>query len=319
MLLTTPVCSLMTLFKRSGDMSNLNELSAILDDIAGTEHPITPEEDLDKNESSVNMATLESYTTKVEELYKLHRAKQHIKLLASEKAISKNVALEIFTMLPYDEIARNAESRLTSSASANNLNYLTETVNSLTNEELLTGFNEFTSGVTTLVYTGLGEVKKALVGIKSYKARCDDKVIKLLATPPEVVFLGTKYNLLTVDLFTVATGIDDAKIMYPRYANKLNKTYYALRLKANDPKKNDPKNTLNLHELLTKVDLVATDLGTQFEILSKITEESDMCANPNTLKIAMQTIKNSKPNIEFVLGRKSFLNELLDTILLLDC
>lgn len=148
------------------------------------------------------------------------------KLVEGMDLVDFKFATEVFTMIPL-EIANPNKAKLTSNSSVINKNTLLNTlekVDSTPPSVIIDTLNELRTELPFYI----NKTKELNLVIDEIKVKLIEEINRLNSNVPKVIYQSKVYNLLDSPIREIAFSINDTKISYTKYENKLNKLYIDL-------------------------------------------------------------------------------------------
>ena len=179
------------------------------------------------------------------------------KLVEGMDLVDFKFATEVFTMIPL-EIANPNKAKLTSNSSVINKNTLLNTlekVDSTPPSVIIDTLNELRTELPFYI----NKLKELNLVIDEIKVKLIEEINRLNSNVPKVIYQSKVYNLLDSPIREIAFSINDTKISYTKYENKLNKLYIDLydnedlRTFANKAQTGKDANDLSIAELVYEV------------------------------------------------------------------
>ncbi len=179
------------------------------------------------------------------------------KLVEGMDLVDFKFATEVFTMIPL-EIANPNKAKLTSNSSVINKNTLLNTlekVDSTPPSVIIDTLNELRTELPFYI----NKLKELNLVIDEIKVKLIEEINRLNSNVPKVIYQSKVYNLLDSPIREIAFSINDTKISYTKYENKLNKLYIDLydnedlRTFVNKAQTGKDANDLSIAELVYEV------------------------------------------------------------------
>lgn len=179
------------------------------------------------------------------------------KLVEGMDLVDFKFATEVFTMIPL-EIANPNKAKLTSNSSVINKNTLLNTlekVDSTPPSVIIDTLNELRTELPFYI----NKLKELNLVIDEIKVKLIEEINRLNSNVPKVIYQSKVYNLLDSPIIEIAFSINDTKISYTKYENKLNKLYIDLydnedlRTFVNKAQTGKDANDLSIAELVYEV------------------------------------------------------------------
>jgi len=179
------------------------------------------------------------------------------KLVEGMDLVDFKFATEVFTMIPL-EIANPNKAKLTSNSSVINKNTLLNTlekVDSTPPSVIIDTLNELRTELPFYI----NKSKELNLVIDEIKVKLIEEINRLNSNVPKVIYQSKVYNLLDSPIREIAFSINDTKISYTKYENKLNKLYIDLydnedlRTFVNIAQTGKDANDLSIAELVDEV------------------------------------------------------------------
>ncbi len=179
------------------------------------------------------------------------------KLVEGMDLVDFKFATEVFTMIPL-EIANPNKAKLTSNSSVINKNTLLNTlekVDSTPPSVIIDTLNELRTELPFYI----NKLKELNLVIDEIKVKLIEEINRLNSNVPKVIYQSKVYNLLDSPIREIAFSINDTKISYTKYENKLNKLYIDLydnedlRTFVNIAQTGKDANDLSITELVDEV------------------------------------------------------------------
>lgn len=179
------------------------------------------------------------------------------KLVEGMDLVDFKFATEVFTMIPL-EIANPNKAKLTSNSSVINKNTLLNTlekVDSTPPSVIIDTLNELRTELPFYI----NKLKELNLVIDEIKVKLIEEINRLNSNVPKVIYQSKVYNLLDSPIREIAFSINDTKISYTKYENKLNKLYIDLydnedlRTFVNIAQTGKDANDLSIAELVDEV------------------------------------------------------------------
>lgn len=148
------------------------------------------------------------------------------KLVEGMDLVDFKFATEVFTMIPL-EIANPNKAKLTSNSSVINKNTLLNTlekVDSTPPSVIIDTLNELRTELPFYI----NKSKELNLVIDEITVKLIEEINRLNSNVPKVIYQSKVYNLLDSPIREIAFSINDTKISYTKYENKLNKLYIDL-------------------------------------------------------------------------------------------
>lgn len=179
------------------------------------------------------------------------------KLVEGMDLVDFKFATEVFTMIPL-EIANPNKAKLTSNSSVINKNTLLNTlekVDSTPPSVIIDTLNELRTELPFYI----NKSKELNLVIDEITVKLIEEINRLNSNVPKVIYQSKVYNLLDSPIREIAFSINDTKISYTKYENKLNKLYIDLydnedlRTFVNIAQTGKDANDLSIAELVDEV------------------------------------------------------------------
>lgn len=256
----------------------LEVLNELTEDVANIDTNIQPE--LKEEESSSNISTeslLSKYVISEEKLHILNKIrdfKANYEILKNVEKISKQQALEVFTMLP-EPIDPSVKSKLTEAPSILNKNIFDSTVNSVQNkiekeiEDTIDKINDFNKFYIDIRDNKLAQLDNI---VTNFLSKNEEAIRTILSSETKylVIYDDKTYNLL-IDTIETISKIDDTKIFYAPYEGKLTSLFLSLVYELNKEENvfvlsaNKDSNLKTLFENIFKIPDIIKELKQYFD------------------------------------------------------
>ena len=239
-------------------MSLSEELSSLQENVENVEN-IATEGILDKTKEVIgNITRITPLTDAVIERFNsVFQRLELKKLVEGMDLVDFKFATEVFTMIPL-EIANPNKAKLTSNSSVINKNTLLNTlekVDSTPPSVIIDTLNELRTELPFYI----NKSKELNLVIDEITVKLIEEINRLNSNVPKVIYQSKVYNLLDSPIREIAFSINDTKISYTKYENKLNKLYIDLygnedlRTFVNIAQTGKDANDLSIAELVDEV------------------------------------------------------------------
>jgi len=187
--------------------------------------------DIKKNGELVNIHHFSKETLeRVNNMFNLITLKQNV---SSMPRVERSVVMEIFTMIP--DVGKVEEAKLTAAPSLINKEIMDRIFTSSIKNKISADVIDKLDNIKGLIETHIPMIDTLVNYFKTFNSTVEGKVEIFKKVPPMVVNFkkysregednGDRNVNLFTEKFDVITDLDDTKLEYPKYANKLVRMY----------------------------------------------------------------------------------------------
>lgn len=292
-------------------MSALDILNEIKGDLPS---PETQDDEITQLQVPVSPA-LEALQGKTDDIHKQMTLQTLIESVRSTERVPKELALEVFTMLPPMVSIQN---HLTSAPSAYNKSFVLDRVTPFDRREEV---RDFLNALSTEIY----QVEEAAHRIKeittTFMTLVQPECERLDKCPPMVVYPGGKFNLMT-DHIERISEIHDALYNYPPYEGQLSDRYRRLAwnpmMKALKERLGHGDSDIGLNDILRDLRGICHYYEnidkTIAQLKDKLTSYSAQSSSRYTIEDAFNFIRNVQYDHFYFNGKDSIAEQVLDLV-----